>query len=97
MKYDLKSQTKMTLSNTGIKLSLLITALFVISTIALAVALVFTLRSGYTQEVKTDHLPPPSATLNPEDFEFRLPKSKLGIYTKAAVATDTRPCAHVGT
>ena len=79
-----------------IKLSILITALFVISTIALAIALVFTLRSGYTQEVKTDQpLPPPS--LNLEDFEFRLPKSKLGIYTKAAVATDTRPCARVGT
>ena len=45
----------MTLSNTGTKLSILITALFVISTIALAVALVFTLRSGYSQDVKTDH------------------------------------------
>ena len=96
MKYDLKSQTKM--SKIGAKLSILITALFVISTIALAIALVFTLRSGYTQEVKTDQpLPPPSTSLNLEDFEFRLPKSKLGIYTKAAVATDTRPCASVGT
>ena len=63
MKYDLKSQTKM--SKIGAKLSLLITALFVISTIALAIALVFTLRSGYTQEVKTDQpLPPPSTSLN---------------------------------
>ena len=94
MKYNLKSQTKM--SNFGIKLSLLITVLFVISTIALAVALVFTLRSGYAQDVKIDQLPPPS-TPNLEDFEFRLPKSKMGIYTKAAVATDASPCALVGT
>ena len=35
------------------------------------------------------------------DYEFLqlLPKSNLGIYPKGgvAVATDTRPCAHVGT
>ena len=86
----------MTLSKTGIKLSLLITALFVISTIALAVALVFTLKSSYAfEDIEIEDIPPPLAL--EEDFEFRLPKSKLGIYPKAAVATDTRPCAHVGT
>ena len=31
-----------------------------------------------------------------EDFEFSLPKSTLGIYSKAAVATDTRPCGGIG-
>ena len=86
----------MSLSKTGIKLSLLVTALFVISTIALAVALVFTLKSGFAfEDIEIEDIPPPSAL--EEDLEFRLPKSKLGIYPKGAVATDTRPCAHVGT
>lgn len=35
--------------------------------------------------------------LVPEDIEFQLPTSTLGVYSKAAVATDTRPCAQVGT
>jgi hypothetical protein len=35
--------------------------------------------------------------LVPEDYEFKLPLSRLGIYTQAAVSTDTRPCAKIGT
>ena len=39
----------------------------------------------------------PSPIIPYEDFEFRLPQSHLGAYSKAAVSTDTRPCAKVGT
>ena len=87
----------MKISKTGIKLTLAVTALFIISTVVLAVALIFSLKSG--QGVDNDgskELSPPSGIGHPADFEFRLPKSVLGIYAKAAVATDTRPCAHVG-
>ena len=35
-----------------------------------------------------------------DDIEFptwsKLPTSKLGIYSKAGIATDARPCAQVG-
>ena len=39
----------------------------------------------------------PSPVVSVEDFEFQLPVSTLGAYSKAAVATDTRPCAKIGT
>ena len=39
----------------------------------------------------------PSPIVPSEDFEFRLPHSHMGAYSKAAVSTDTRPCAKVGT
>ena len=89
----------MKISKTGIKLTLAVTALFIISTVVLAVALVFNLKSGQgADDNGSKELPPPNpGTGLLEDFEFRLPKSVLGIYAKAAVATDTRPCAHVGT
>ena len=39
----------------------------------------------------------PSPIVPYEDFEFRLPASTMGAYSTAAVSTDTRPCAKVGT
>jgi gamma-glutamyltranspeptidase/glutathione hydrolase/leukotriene-C4 hydrolase len=74
----------------------------VVSSIALAVTLVFALEGNFDnhEDFSIYDTPLVGPTIA-EKYEFleKLPKSKLGIYPKggAAVATDTRPCAHMGT
>ena len=63
--------------------------------------------SGIVTEVKTSGNQNPSRpavepveVISRDEIDFptwsKLPTSKLGIYSKAAISTDTKPCAQIG-
>ena len=58
-------------------------------------SIVFTIAESSETTSNEGYLPSPIVPY--EDFEFRLPASTMGAYSTAAVSTDTRPCAKVGT